>query len=97
MVAVLADALGSEDSDTFDMAAEGLRRSGPAAKAALPALLRALRTREDCGGWGYVIETLAALGPDAKEAIPDLEKLLHADHPWTRKTAAEALKKIRGE
>ncbi len=96
-VATLADALGSDDPDVFDTAAKGLTYSGSAAKAALPALLHALRTRDNRGGWGYVIETLAALGPDAKEAIPDLEKWLRDPHPFPRKMAAAALKKIRGE
>jgi len=68
-------------------------RSGPAAKAALPALRAALQDGEP-----YVRQwaafALGELGAEAKAALPRLHELLKDGDGNVRKAAERALKKI---
>jgi HEAT repeat protein len=64
----------------------------PEAKAAVPALITALKTKDDART--AVISALGDIGPDAKAAVPALMALLKDDDQWTRDRANEAIKKI---
>ena len=64
----------------------------PEAKTAVPALIEALKARDDART--AVISALGEIGPDAKEAVPALMALLKDDDEWTRDRANDAIKKI---
>ena len=70
-VAKLAAQLGSTDRDTRREAGHQLERIGPAAKSALPDLIKALDD-PDKQVWANAFGAIAAIGPDAAEAIPRL-------------------------
>ncbi len=63
--------LGSSEREARREAAYQLERSGPAAQAALPALLKAIND-EDRQISTSALAAIAALGPEAREAIPVL-------------------------
>ena len=70
-VSKLAAQLGASDRDTRRDAGFQLQRLGPAAKAALPDLIKALDD-PDRQVWANAIAAIAAIGPDAKDAVPRL-------------------------
>ena len=70
-VAKLAEQLAASDRDTRREAGYRLEKLGPAAKAALPALIRAVGD-SDKQVWANALAAIAAIGPDAAEAIPQL-------------------------
>ncbi len=70
-VAVLAQELGAPNVVVRRDAAFALDAMGAGAKAALPALIRALDDA-DRQVWSFSISAIAHLGPDAQEAIPAL-------------------------
>lgn len=67
----LAQQLGAAELHVRREAAQQLERLGPAAKLALPALIKALHD-DDKQIWASAIATISALGPAAQEAIPAL-------------------------
>jgi HEAT repeat protein len=67
----LAQQLGASEVNARREAAYQLQRLGPAAKLALPALIKALND-EDKQVWTLAITAITALGPEAKDAIPAL-------------------------
>ena len=67
----LVEQLHASDTNSRRDAALQLGQVGPAAKDAVPALVKALGD-SDKQVWSYAIGALAALGPEAKEAIPAL-------------------------
>jgi len=69
--AKLAEQLASNDRDTRRDAGHFLEKLGPAAKPALPALIKALDD-SDKQVWANAFAAIAAIGPDAAEAIPRL-------------------------
>ena len=71
----------------------GLQRIGPKAKAAVPALIKALKSKNN---WfrQWVAGALGAIGPEAKAAVPALVELLKDEQQEVREAAAEALEKI---
>ena len=70
-VAKLAEQLSASDRDTRREAGYRLEKLGPAAKPALPALIRAIGD-SDKQVWANALAAIAAIGPDAAEAIPQL-------------------------
>jgi len=70
-VAKLAAQLGSTDRDTRREAGHQLEKLGPAAKSALPELIKALDD-SDKQVWTNALGAIAAIGPGATEAIPRL-------------------------
>ena len=80
-VAKLAAQLGSTDRDTRREAGHALEKLGPAAKGALPELLKALDD-SDKQVWANAFAAIAAIGPGAAEAVPRLVEVLD-----TRKSA----------
>ncbi len=67
-------------------------RIGPTAKAAVPALIEALKDPE----WdvrSYAAQALGRIGPEAKAAVPALIELKH-ERRFVRRAADEALRKI---
>jgi HEAT repeat protein len=91
-VPALIRALWDQDNGVRDKAAEALGRIGPAARAAVPALIVALKTPgDDDAAYSSTAEALGLIGPAAKEAAPFLkEKLQHPDG-YVRVCAALAL------
>jgi HEAT repeat protein len=86
-------------------AMEALGRIGPAAKSAVPALVRALELKgespnysiEDCDRCRIAAEAIGGIGPDAEAAVPSLVKLLGTwvnDGGVTNSAIAEALGRI---
>ena len=67
----LTQQLASPDAGTRRDAAFQLGKLGPGAKAALPALIKALQD-SDRQVWAFSIAAITAMGPEAKEAIPAL-------------------------
>ena len=70
-LAKLTEQLHASDAATRRTAALQLGQFGPAAKDALPALIKALGD-SDKQVWSYAVGALAGLGPDAQDAIPAL-------------------------
>jgi uncharacterized protein (TIGR02996 family) len=73
-ITTLVQALDREPPDPTlsAAAAAGLKEAGPAARAAIPALLARLRQKPRPSDWLDVVPTLAAIGPEAAGAVPDL-------------------------
>lgn len=69
--AKLAAQLASTDRDTRREAGHLLEKLGPAAKPALPELIKAIED-SDKQVWANAISAIAAIGPGAAEAIPQL-------------------------
>ena len=70
-VAKLAEQLAASDRDARREAGYRLEKLGPAARPALPALIRAIED-SDKQVWSNALAAIAAIGPDAAEAIPQL-------------------------
>ena len=70
-VSKLAEQLAASDRDTRREAGYRLEKLGPAARPALPALIRAIED-SDKQVWANALAAIAAIGPDAAEAIPQL-------------------------
>lgn len=98
----LIDALEHQDPQIRGHAAEALGKLGPAAKAAVPALLERLTDdgeREGMSGcFGYdrqvredVIEALGAIGSDARAAVEPLVLLLETDNDQFLQLLSESL------
>jgi len=64
----------------------------PEAKAAVPALIEALKIKDDARL--SVVNALGEIGPDAKAAVPALMELLKDDDSFLRDRANDAIKKI---
>jgi HEAT repeat protein len=71
-VAVLVDLLKHEDMEARAIAARALERMGRRARAAIPALIEAVRNNTAREVDQAAIQALGAFGPDAKEAVPAL-------------------------
>ena len=67
----LAQQLAASEAGARRDAAFQLGKIGPGAKAALPALVKALQD-SDKQVWSFSIAAITALGPEAKDAIPAL-------------------------
>jgi HEAT repeat protein len=84
-VAKLAAQLGSSDREARREAAYQLQRKGPAAKAALPELIRALDD-SDKQVWTNALGAIAAIGPDARDAVPRLMQAMDGRKPRDSRT-----------
>src|SRR5689334_13680298 len=72
--------LQSADGEARPRALEGLRQLGPAARAAVPALMTALEKAGDDRHLACAIaQTLGAIGPDARAAVPLLTSRLQPE------------------
>ena len=96
-VARLTELLRHRDPQVRAEAASGLvhmagGNAPPEAKAAVPALIEALKAKDDART--AVISALGEIGPEAKEALPALMALLKEDDQWTRERVNDAIKKI---
>ena len=79
-VSELARLISDEDLDVRAIAAHGLERYGPAARAAVPALTRTVNVGDSEIRVG-VMRALDGIGPDAKSAIPAISRALsHSDY-----------------
>ncbi|HZZ29086.1 MAG TPA: HEAT repeat domain-containing protein [Pirellulales bacterium] len=82
-----------ENDDMQALAVEVLRRLGPKAKDAVPALI--LEMKDPDPEYRREVEfALAAIGPASKAAVPTLIEHLTSDEPRVRYTACYALGKI---
>jgi HEAT repeat protein len=82
-----------ENDDMQSLAVEVLRRLGPQAKDAVPALV--LELKDPDPEYRREVEfALAAIGPAAKTAVPALVEHMTSDEPRVRYTACYALGKI---
>jgi len=94
-VGIIAEGLSpGKGFNTRQSAAVFLADLGPGARAAAPALIKALGDKEAMIR-GHAARALGEIGPPAAGAIPELEKLLGDESRWVRDMAAKALKKIR--
>ena len=100
-VSALIGVLNGPNADMRMCAAEALGAIGPAARLAVPSLIRAVDP--DNPPWNpalqvYAVRALGAIGPDAKPAVPILNNLLDKD--WNSdaitlfKELAEALDRL---
>lgn len=101
--------LADQDLNVRFSAGYALKAIGPAAQAAVPALVKALDTFP--GGTPALVgparyyadvrsiaaEALGAVGSTAKDAVPALKKALTHPDPLVRSAAADALKRIVGK
>lgn len=81
---------------TRNAAAYSIARMGPAAKSAVPALIRALHDPEAAVRFPVCI-ALREIGPDAKDAVPALKEALEDRNDDVAAMARRALIKITGE
>jgi hypothetical protein len=92
VVPELTRLLQDPDSNIVDTAAEGLRRFGPAAREAVPALVEAIRTREiDCGSSDALAGALVAINPP----LDLLKSVLDPIDPEIRRLVRRALRAAR--
>jgi HEAT repeat protein len=82
-----------DDPETGVVVSAALARIGPAARAAVPALVAALRS-EDSGRRWRAARTLGRIGPGAGEAVPALVAALRDPNEGVRRHAARALGRI---
>ncbi len=75
-------------------AAEALGKMGKDAQAAIPALIDALRDKDNFVR-ERAIESLGMMGPAAKEAVPALQQALKDPYKPARKAASKALERIQ--
>jgi hypothetical protein len=88
---------GKRQIQRYRTIATQLRKLGPEARAAVPALIQALQEtyQGDLDRVPYLlIDVLTAIGPDASDALPILREL--ETNPATNKEAAKAIEIIRG-
>lgn len=94
VITALAGALGDGDVTVRFRAIRSLKGFGPAAKPALPALIRAIQEDRDAIVRATAIEAIGTIGTDAEAAVPALLKTTAQGTPAERQAAAEALLKI---
>jgi HEAT repeat protein len=88
--------LGSADTAVRKKAARELGHIGAADKAAVPALVGALKDK-DAGVREAAVLALFAIGPPAAEAAPALTELRDRDPvPKVRQEAGKAVERVRG-
>jgi len=86
----LIDALGNENSDIREEAAEGLKEMGIAAKDAETALIKSLQDADpEVRKW--CAKALGSIGRESPAAVAALTGLLSDKDFWVRATAAEGL------
>jgi len=94
--AYVADLSDAAAPYTRNNAAYSIARMGPAAKAAVPALIRALKDPEAAVRFPVCI-ALREIGPEAREAVPALTEALEDRSDDVAAMARRALIKITGE
>jgi HEAT repeat protein len=77
-------------------AIEALRRRGPAAASAVPALRERLRKEANVYVRGQIVAALGAMGPAARAAVPDLVELLRDPNLVLRRNVLTALHAVGG-
>src|SRR5205814_889769 len=94
--AALAQALLDPDIEVRRGAVGSLREIGTRARAAIPALIEALKDpQNDVGSFGVAcVDVLAALGEGASAALPTLTDLLLVDYFELADEAAQALPSV---
>ena len=92
-VGPLVEMLSDEDVLVRVQAAKGLRRLGPTAHRAIPALIAALSDENFNVRW-RAADALGAMGPVAKASVPNLTRALKDEELFAAWAAAEALVKI---
>ncbi len=94
--AYLTDLADAAAPYTRNNAAYSIARMGPAAKSAVPALIRALKDPDAAVRFPVCI-ALREIGPDAREAVPALTEALEDRSDDVAAMARRALIKITGE
>lgn len=94
--AYLVDLAEAAAPYTSNNAAYSIARMGPAAKSAVPALIKALKDPEPTVRFPVCI-ALREIGPDAIEAVPALKEALEDRNEDVAAMARRALMKITGE
>ncbi|HTL53085.1 MAG TPA: LamG-like jellyroll fold domain-containing protein, partial [Planctomycetota bacterium] len=82
----LGECLQDEDGYVRSYAFEALKKSGPAAVPAVPALIRQLEHPRDHYDVQNALQTLIVIGPPARDALPAIQALLQRgpqeQRPW---------------
>lgn len=73
-----------------------LHKYGPAAKSAVPALIRRYKIAGD-EERRYIVDVFGSIGPDAKAALPLLKEALKSQDELVRTLAAKSLPLVTGE
>jgi 3-methyladenine DNA glycosylase AlkC len=84
----------SKNSTGRSIAARSLARFGPEAKAAVPALIEALKD-EDKATRVSAASSLGQIGPAAKDAVPALIEAVKDKNVFVSSSAASALRQIQ--
>jgi hypothetical protein len=84
---------GQEPGISNYVGAQGLGGAGPAAAAAVPALIKMLNST-DPPTQMYAADALGAIGPAASSAVPRLGELSRSEQNFVRRSAGDALEKI---
>ena len=95
-IPLLIEALGHQDPQVRQAAAEVITALGPQAEMALPALMQAL-SDPNVDVQQIVAGALGAFGPQAMQAVPELIQALSGADPQVQATIAEALRTITGQ
>lgn len=99
-ITVLIQALEAEDASEYgtfrELVAKAVGEIGPPAKAAVPALRKALMEERPMhfGVPREAARALGEIGAPAKIAIPDLNRLRESDDMWLSEIADEAVRKL---
>lgn len=96
LVAPLADMLDENPKRNMLRLYALLKMFGPAAKPALPALIRRFKIAGD-EERRHIVGVYHSIGPDAKEALPQIEVALKSQDKQLRDSATRALPKVTGE
>ncbi len=93
-VAALVQAISSNDAAKRIAAIDRVTELGARARAAVPALTKAVRLADDAETRWRAARALAAIGPPARPAVGTLIKVLEDSDPMVRAYAAHAIGKI---
>lgn len=97
VIAILADLLESDDATVRNYAAIGLEHLGPKARAAVPALAKALKSPDVIVRRWSSMALSKIGGAEVRAALPALRAALDDEDPSVRSHAAEIISQFAGD